>query len=56
MRENLESLETFKERLAVARSRLLRHEPFLGFMTLELPTQILDGEGFSHAWASWVAS
>lgn len=42
MKENLESLETFRERVVLARSRLLRHEPFLGFMTLELPTHILD--------------
>lgn len=44
MKQSLESLEAFKERLVLARSRLLRHEPFLGFMTLELPTHILEEE------------
>jgi predicted metal-dependent peptidase len=42
---NLESLDVFKERLTRARSHLLRREPFLGFLTLELPTHVLDGEG-----------
>jgi predicted metal-dependent peptidase len=42
MRNSFETLGAFKERLVLARSRLLRHEPFLGYMTLELPTHVLD--------------
>jgi predicted metal-dependent peptidase len=38
MKENGESLEKFMERFVLARSRLLRQEPFLGFLALELPT------------------
>ena len=44
MKPSLESLQSFSERLTLARSRLLRHEPLLGYMTLELPTHVLDGE------------
>jgi len=39
-----QSTEGFMERLMVARGHLLRQEPFLGYMTLELPTHILEGE------------
>ncbi len=44
MKNSIESLQSFKERLEVARSRLLGREPFLGFMTLALPTHILVKE------------
>jgi hypothetical protein len=44
MKESQETFEAFGERLILARSRLLRREPFLGFVALELPTHILTNE------------
>ena len=57
MKENPETLEAFKERLALARGRLLQREPFLGYLALELPTHIRDvkddpGCYRSHRWPS----
>jgi len=52
MKASLESPEIFKDRLTLARSRLLRYEPFLGYMTLELPTHILEGENALTATAA----
>jgi len=42
MKPSDESLEKFRERLTKARSRLLCREPFLGFLSLELPTRIIE--------------
>ena len=44
MRKSAETLDQFRTRLAVVRTRLLRLEPFLSFLSLELPTYILDKE------------
>jgi predicted metal-dependent peptidase len=41
MKESSESPEEFRERFVLARSRLLRREPFLGYLALELPTHFL---------------
>jgi predicted metal-dependent peptidase len=40
MRPSKETLSDFRDRLTKARSKLLSREPFLGFLALELPTQI----------------
>lgn len=42
MRNSNESLAAFRDRLALARAKLLKHEPFLGFLALELPTRIIE--------------
>jgi predicted metal-dependent peptidase len=41
LRKSSETLAAFRDRLAVARAKLLKHEPFLGFLALELPTHII---------------
>ena len=42
--ESTETLEQFRERLARVRCQLLKLEPFISFLALELPTFILEEE------------
>lgn len=42
MRDSNETLAAFRDRLIIARSRLLKQEPFLGFLALELPTRVIE--------------
>ena len=41
MRDSNESLDDFRTRLAAVRLQLLKREPFISYLSLELPTFIL---------------
>src|SRR6266481_7563914 len=50
MRSSNENFYEFRERLAKVRFQLLKLEPFLSFLSLELPTYILkEGDPLSEA-------